>query len=86
MKNLLKHNIPEIEDKDKIECHFENFIDKEKNKAISELIDEEQLDDNITKGIIAEYEFSGKMRNDIIKNSFTEHLGLKEKRSKLQRD
>ena len=85
IEKFIGQNIPEIEDKDKIECHFEKFIDKEKNKAVSELIDEEQLDDNITRGIIAEYEFSGKMRNDIIKNSFIERLGLKERRSKLQK-
>ena len=85
IEKFIETNIPEIEDKNEIEGHFEEFIDEEKSKAVSELIDGEQLDDNITRGIIAEYEFSGKMRNDIIKNSFTERLGLKERRSKLQK-
>ena len=85
IEKFIETNIPEIEDKNEIEGHFEDFIDEEKSKAVSELIDGEQLDDNITRGIIAEYEFSGKMRNDIIKNSFTERLGLKERRSKLQK-
>ncbi|WP_048190513.1 type I restriction endonuclease subunit R [Methanobacterium sp. SMA-27] len=82
---FIEHNVPEIGDKDKIEGHFENFIDIEKNNAIRELINEEDLDDNITKGIIAEYEFSGKIRNDLLKKSFIQKYGLKEKRSKLMK-
>jgi len=85
IEQFIEHTIPEIQDKDKIECHFENFIDKEKAKAVNEIIEEEKLDKDITQAIIAEYEFSGKIRNDIIKESFTERLGLKERRSKLQR-
>jgi len=49
------------------------------------LAEEEKLDHDITKAIIAEYEFSGKIRNDAVKQSFEEKLGLKERRSKLQR-
>lgn len=85
IEKFIDRNLPEIKDKDKIEGQFETFIDKEKNKAVNELIQGEKLDKDITRAIIAEYEFSGKMRNDIIKESFTERLGLKEKRSKLQR-
>lgn len=85
IEKFIVHTIPEIEDKDKIECHFENYIDKEKKIAVDNLVEEERLDHDITKAIIAEYEFSGKIRNDTIKESFNEKLGLKERRSKLQR-
>lgn len=85
IENFIDRNLPQIQDKGKIEGNFETYIDEEKNKAVKELILEEKLDKDITRAIIAEYEFSGKMRNDIIKESFTERLGLKEKRSKLQR-
>ena len=85
IENFIDRNLPEIEDKEKIESDFETFIEKEKNKAVDELINEEKLDKDITKAIIAEYEFSGKIRNNIIKESFTEPLGLKAKRSKLQK-
>ncbi len=85
IERFIEHTIPQIQDKDKIECHFENYIDKEKKKAVDNLVAEEKLDQDITQNIIAEYEFSGKIRNDIIKESFTEKLGLKARRSKLQR-
>ncbi|MEN6554478.1 MAG: restriction endonuclease subunit R, partial [Methanobacterium sp.] len=85
IENFIDRNLPQIQDKGKIEGNFETYIDEEKNKAVKELILEEKLDKDITRAIIAEYEFSGKIRNDIIKESFTERLGLKEKRSKLQR-
>ncbi|CDG64582.1 Type-1 restriction enzyme R protein [Methanobacterium sp. MB1] len=85
IQQFIERTIPQIEDKDKIEYHFENYIDHEKKKAVNNLADEEKLDHDITKAIIAEYEFSGKIRNDAVKQSFEEKLGLKERRSKLQR-
>jgi type I restriction enzyme R subunit len=85
IQQFIERTIPQIEDKDKIEYHFENYIDKEKKKAVNNLAEEEKLDHDITKAIIAEYEFSGKIRNDAVKQSFEEKLGLKERRSKLQR-
>ena len=85
IEQFIERTIPQIEDKDKIESHFENYIDKEKKKAVNNLLEEEKLDHDITKAVIAEYEFSGKIRNDAVKTSFQEKLGLKERRSKLQR-
>ena len=35
IENFIERTIPEIQDKNKIESHFENFIDKEKNIAIT---------------------------------------------------
>lgn len=85
IEQFIERTIPQIEDKDKIESHFENYIDKEKKNAVNNLVEEEKLDRDITKAVIAEYEFSGKIRNDAVKTSFQEKLGLKERRSKLQR-
>ena len=85
IQQFIERTIPQIEDKDKIESHFENYIDKEKKNAVNNLVEEEKLDHDITKAVIAEYEFSGKIRNDAVKTSFQERLGLKERRSKLQR-
>lgn len=85
IEQFIESNIPKIEDKNKIENHFEDFIDKEKNEAVNDLIKEEKLRDDFAREIIAEYEFSGKMRNDVIKNSFIDQLGLKERRLKIKR-
>lgn len=84
IEKFIDQNIPQIENRNKIEENFETFIDKEKTNAIKKLFEEEKLKPDITKEIIAEYEFSGKMRNDVIKNSFQEKMGLKERRSKLE--
>lgn len=84
IEKFIDQNIPLIENRSKIEENFEIFIDQEKTNAIKKLFEEEKLKPDITKEIIAEYEFSGKMRNDVIKKSFQEKMGLKERRSKLE--
>ncbi len=84
IERFINGNIPEISNNETIESEFEDFIEKEKKIAIGDLIEDEKLKDEITKCIIAEYEFSGKMRNDLIKKSFTEKMGLIERRSKLE--
>jgi type I restriction enzyme R subunit len=80
---FIQENIPEISNRETIESEFEDFIEREKNMAVGELIEDEKLKELVAQGIIAEYEFSGKIRNDLIKNSLTEKLGLKERRSKV---
>lgn len=82
IEQFIDSNIPEIDDRSKIEEHFETYIDHEKAKAITQLSEEEKLKPDIIEGIIAEYEFSGKMRNDEITKSFQEEMGLKERRFK----
>jgi type I restriction enzyme R subunit len=80
---FIQENIPEISNRETIESEFEDFIEREKNMAMGELIEDEKLKELVAQGIIAEYEFSGKIRNDLIKDSLTEKLGLKERRSKV---
>lgn len=84
IERFIDENIPQIQDKNEIESVFETYLEKEKTHAINSLIEEENLQEEVTKNIIAEYEFSGKMKNDLIKESFNEKLGLKQRRSKLQ--
>lgn len=84
IEKFIESNIPHIEDKSQIEGNFEEFIDHEKEAATNQLIEEENLKEDLTKDIIAEYEFSGKMRNELIRKSLTEEMGLKKRRSKLQ--
>lgn len=82
IEKFINSNIPEIQDKSQIESDFESYIDHEKAAATTKLIEEENLNDDITKDIIAEYEFSGKMRNELIQKSFNEELGIKERVTK----
>ncbi len=84
IEQFIDNNIPQIENKDHIEENFEIFLEKEKEKAIDTLIKEEKLNDDLARDIISEYEFSGKMQNNLIKESFSDIMGLKERRSKLK--
>lgn len=82
---FIQESIPEISDKETIESEFEDFIEREKSMAVGELIEDEKLKKLAAHEIIAEYEFSGKIRNDLIKESLTEKLGLKERRLKVKK-
>lgn len=84
IEQFIDQNMPNITSKEDIEGNFEIFIEKEKNNAIEKFVNEEKLEKNLTKGIIAEYEFSGKIKNDIVEDSFQEKMGLIERRSKLE--
>ncbi len=84
IEQFIEQNILKINNKEDIEGNFDIFLEKEKSKAIGDLIENEKLKETVTKGIISEYEFSGKIRNDLIKESFSEKMGLRERRSKLQ--
>lgn len=85
IEKFIEENIPKIQDKNKFENHFEDYIHKEKEEAINNLIQDEKLDEKVAKDIIAQYEFSEKIRNDLIKNSITERLGFIDKRTKVQK-
>lgn len=85
IEKFIDENVPEIQDKDDFEDIFEDFINKEKLDAIDKLILEERLNRDIACDVIAQYEFSDKIRNDLIKESFTEELGFLKKIEKVQR-
>ena len=84
LKDLLMKIFPEIGNKDTINSEFNDFVEREKTYAVEELIAEQELNENVAKDIILEYEFSGKIRNDIIKESFTKKLGLMDTLSKVR--
>ena len=54
-----------------------------KNKEIDEMVASENLSDEETRKIIEEYEYSGKLRDDDIKQSFNEDIGFLERRHKV---
>ncbi|MDR2544606.1 MAG: hypothetical protein LBD03_03520 [Methanobrevibacter sp.] len=68
---------------DNVEEDFENYLNKEKEKSVNDLIKEEDLKEEVIKKVISKYEFSGKIRNDLVKKSFEEKLGIISKKTKL---
>ncbi len=68
-----------------LEEDFDDFMSQEKEKAIAELADEENLDDNVLRSIIEEYEFSEKFDEDMIEESFVDKdLGIIERIDKRE--
>lgn len=80
---FINENIVESEGPIDIDEELPQYFEKEKNKEIDELVNSENLSDEKTREVIAEYEYSGKLRNDDIKHSFNEKLGFLERRHKV---
>lgn len=73
-----------IETNENTEEKFGQFIEKEKHQAINNLVEEEDLDQEQVIDIIQEYEFSGKIKPQQIRESFNQKLKLKEKVTKTK--
>jgi len=87
-KELIKHfiekNLPYIKNKDEIEDKLNEHFNAEREKALVELISKENLNPTAIRDVIAEYEFSGKLKTDVIKDSFNDKLKFIEKREKTK--
>lgn len=79
---FIDENIVPAEGQIDIDTELSKFMDKEKENEVNELITKENLNKNITRDIIKEYEYSGKFNNDEIKDSFKEKLGFLDKVNK----
>jgi len=73
-----------IETNENTEEKFGQFIEKEKYSAINNLVEEEDLNQEQVMDIIQEYEFSGKIKPQQIRESFNQKLKLKEKVTKTK--
>lgn len=83
IERFISQNILENQKED-IEEVFDDYLEREKNKAIVKLVVDENLKKDIVDDIINDYEFSNKIKNDLVKNSFNEKLGLIKTQSKLE--
>lgn len=81
--NFILENITYSSDPIDIDYALPIFFEKEKNKEIIEFISSEKLDENKTRLIIEEYEFSGKLYDDDIEDTFIEDIGLLERVPKI---
>ena len=73
-----------IDSNDNTEEKFAQFIENEKHQAITNLVEEENLKEKELRGIIQEYEFSGKIKPQQIRESFNQKLKLKDKITKTK--
>ncbi|WP_299526301.1 type I restriction endonuclease subunit R [uncultured Methanobrevibacter sp.] len=76
-ENIVESDVPIDVDEE-----LPKYFEKEKNKEISDLVASENLSDEKTREVIAEYEYSGKLYDDEIRKSFNEDLGFLKRRHK----
>lgn len=87
IEKFINENLGNIDDKQTtVEEEFDSFMRIERKAAICDIVDEENLKEDVARQIFDKYEFSGKLENGLIRNSFIDDkLGIKEKRSKTKR-
>lgn len=67
-----------------IENDILDFFDKEREREIDLLIEKENLEKEKIKAFINDYEFSNKYRDEYIKESLVEKLGLLQRKKKVE--
>ena len=80
---FISENIVQASEPIDIDYELPKFFEKEKNKEISEMISSEKLEDEKTRKIIEEFEYSGKIYDDDLESTFIEELGLLERVPKI---
>ena len=67
-----------------VEEEFEWFMKTERRKAICKIIDDENLDEDKAREIFYNFEFTGRLDNNIIKKAFLDSLKFREKKQKVE--
>lgn len=81
--HFIMENISEASEPIDIDFELPRFFEKEKNKEIDEMIKSEKLEADKTRHIIEEFEYSGKIYDDDIEETFQEEIGLLERVPKI---
>ena len=81
--HFIMENISEASGPVDIDFELPKFFEREKNKEINDMIKAERLEADKTRNIIEEFEYSGKIYDDDIEETFTEEMGLLERVPKV---
>lgn len=69
-----------------IKEEFDNFVNNERRQAICDLIDEEELIEEVTRELLSEYEFSEKLDEQLIRETFKDKtLKYKDRKAKIKK-
>ena len=80
---FIMENIADSSEYIDIDYELPKFFEREKNREIDEIIKSEKLEADKTRHIIEEFEYSGKIYDDDIEDTFQEEMGLLEKVPKI---
>ena len=84
IEKFINERLGNIDSKDtSVSEEFDKFMRDERRKAMCEIVDEEHLDEDKARQVFEIFEFSGKIDDDLIKQSFRETLKFKERKNKL---
>ncbi|WP_296886990.1 type I restriction endonuclease subunit R [uncultured Methanobrevibacter sp.] len=83
IERFIQQHIVESDGNIDIDEELPDFFEKEKNKEIEQIIEEEHLSQDKLNEVIEEYEYSGKFYNDKINDSFIDDLGFLERNNKI---
>ena len=84
IEKFINERLGNIDSKDTtVSEEFDEFMRDERRKAMCEIVDEEHLDEDKARQVFEIFEFSGKIDDDLIKQSFRETLKFKERKNKL---
>ena len=67
-----------------VDGDFEDFMIKEKNKELGDISVQEKLHIDKMVELLDEYDFTGRLDEDILESAFTENLGLIDRRRKKE--
>lgn len=81
--HFIHENISQSSEPVDIDFELPRFFEREKNKEIDEMILSENLEADKTRHIIEEFEYSGKIYDDDIEDTFQEEIGLLERVPKI---
>lgn len=69
---------------DDIEATFDEYLEKERKDAISKLVQEEDLKNEVVNNIVEGYEFTGKIKNENLKKSLNKKVGFLERKKLIE--
>lgn len=87
MEKFMDYKLNHIKSNDlNIKEEFDTFIQNERRQAICDLIDEEELIEEVTWDLLSEYEFSEKLDEQLIRESFKDKtLKYKDRKAKIRK-
>lgn len=83
IEKFINEKLGNIDSKVTVSEEFDDFMRHERKNAMCKIVEEEHLDEYKARKVFETFEFSGKLDDDLIKQSFLEKLKFKERKNKV---
>ena len=85
LKTFLKTVVPTLSDGNEVDEAYSNFEDKERNREIEEFSSKEDIDVKFVKEQISEYEFTGIINKESVREGIEKPLPFLKKKKLTER-